>query len=112
MLPRVDAPLRAFARGRESFLYTVPVNYFEVNMKRYLIERALSNEALAVVPAEDEIQAFERLLLLQDLLGVGIAESEHFNVRECLPGEPVPPAPAFSEGYFELQTRGAHYTMQ
>lgn len=112
MLSWVDALIRAFARGRESFLYAVPVNYFEVNMKRYLIERALSNEALAVVPAEDEIQAFERLLSVQDLLVVGIAESEHFNVRECLSGEPIPQAPAFSEGYFELQTHGAHYTMQ
>lgn len=81
-------------------------------MRRYLIERASDNEPLAVVAAADELQAFERLMSLQDLLGVGIAESEHFNVLECLPGEPMPQAPAFAAGYFELQAAPAHYTMQ
>lgn len=81
-------------------------------MRRYLIERAFNNEPLAVVAAVDEVQAFERLMSLRELLGINFAGTEYFNVLQCLPDEPIPQAPAFSAGYFELQGSPAHYTMQ
>lgn len=82
-------------------------------MRRFLIESADSTEQIAVVEANDELQAFERLMSVQHLLGRAHPRGvEHLNILACLPDEPPPAATTFTDQYFKLDAPADAYTLQ
>lgn len=82
-------------------------------MRRFLIESADSNEPIAVVESHHEVHALERLMSVQHLLGRAHPRKvEYLNILACLPDEPPPAAPCFTDQYFQLNTRAAAYTLQ
>lgn len=82
-------------------------------MNRYLIESATTGENIAVIEADDELHAFERVMKVQHLLRrKHPSEVEHLNILLCLPNEPMPAAPSFTAQYFKLHTPTATYTLQ
>ena len=81
-------------------------------MTRFLIERASNNEPVVVIDAADEVEAFLRAMSVRELLNFDDFDTSKFNILECLPDEPMPAAPAFSEGYFELQAAPSALMLQ
>ncbi len=82
-------------------------------MRRFLIESADSNEPIAVVEADHEVHAFDRLMSVQHLLGRAHPRKvEHLNIFCCLPDEPTPQAPYFTDQYFQLAAPAEAYILQ
>lgn len=79
-------------------------------MNYFLIEKASTQEAIAIVQAEDELQAFERVMSVLEVLDVLISDVDYFNIYPTTTddGHHVP---RFSDAYFGAGAAGQRHLL-
>lgn len=78
-------------------------------MNYFLIEKASTREAIAIVQAEDELQAFERVMSVLEVLDVLISDVDCFNIHpSTADGAQVP---RFSDAYFGAEAAGQRHLL-